>query len=319
MKFVRRPRHSPHNHSFRRRPNSETSFALLAFLALLVGVILAGLTSASLADPPPVNDGYTVSAVVPGAVPTIPARIISPATGTQQTTASLAIIGTCQAGSLVKVFRGGVLAGAVYCNAGGSFNLSITLLPGANLLTALDYNALDQAGPATPAITIYYNVADTVPASPTSVLSPLTMTADNPYHGVYVGDEVGWDVTISGGLAPYAINIDWGDSSTSLMTVPQAGKFHIAHTYTKAPLNASSSYDVRLAGVDTTQTSTILQLTIKVIPRAGVIQSLKQADGGKLLVAWPILAFAIIMIASFWIGERVTASLMALRPLGRTR
>ena len=76
----------------------------------------------------------------------------SPTTGQSFTVNPITVEGTCPAKTLVKVFKNGVLAGSTPCQASGRFTIPIDLLIGKNDLTALAYNANDDPGPDSPAV-----------------------------------------------------------------------------------------------------------------------------------------------------------------------
>ena len=150
-------------HSWRLTHHRNTSYALLLWLILAVGVLLAGITwSVQAADPIDVNESgeansYTVTAAVPAPRPTRPAIITSPGNGQTFSTNPITVEGTCQATTLVKIYKNGILAGAVVCGANGRFSLQIDLVIGRNDLTARSYNVTDQEGPESPVVTVTLN------------------------------------------------------------------------------------------------------------------------------------------------------------------
>jgi hypothetical protein len=52
----------------------------------------------------------------------------------------------------------------------------------------------------------------------TSRINPFTIKTDFAYRGYKVGQSIEWTFEVSGGVPPYAINIDWGDGTNSLIS-----------------------------------------------------------------------------------------------------
>ena len=101
------------------------------------------------------SGNVSVTAVVLPPPPTLPAIIESPDSGSRFRTTPLVVSGTCQAGTLVRIYNDGQLAGSVACEAVGTFRANITLHMGLNSLTALNFDAAEQAGPASSPVTVY--------------------------------------------------------------------------------------------------------------------------------------------------------------------
>lgn len=57
---------------------------------------------------------------------------------------------------LIRVFNNGVLASSITCSSDGTFRINLTLSRGANSLTARHYDILNQAGPASAKIKVYF-------------------------------------------------------------------------------------------------------------------------------------------------------------------
>jgi hypothetical protein len=113
---------------------------LLAFSALAITVTSNGNT--------------TVTAVVASQVPTTLATISVPTNGSIFETTPSVLSGSCGAGFLVRVFDNGHLAGSIICEADDTYTMNITLVVGTNVLTALNFNADDVAGPPSPSVTV---------------------------------------------------------------------------------------------------------------------------------------------------------------------
>lgn len=101
-------------------------------LATLVFMMTA-LPMAGLAAP----DTVTVTAEVCN-TGTVPPIISDPANGSTFTDSSLPVAGTSTAGDIVTVFRNGVQAGSALADGTGTWSLTITLVPGSNLISAVN-------------------------------------------------------------------------------------------------------------------------------------------------------------------------------------
>jgi hypothetical protein len=301
------PRYSHHKHSGRLRPHQETSYALLVFLTLVLGGLLAGWSLG--VDAATTGSGsYSVEAVVSGEAPKQPARITSPSTGQTFQVNPITVVGTCPAKTLIKIFKNGILAGSTVCQASGNFTLPIDLLIGKNDLTALAYNANDQAGPDAPAVTVTLNV----PSGGIGFSTELIIQSTSYYRGAQPGDEVTWPVELVGGLGPYAVSFDWGDGTSDLLTRTAPGPFTLKHTYKKVG-GYLGSYPLIIRATDTAGHTAYLQLTSIINQSTG-----KAAAGftppasplNKLIVIWPLWIVLLLMIVSFWLGERREKGIM---------
>lgn len=134
-------------------------FALLFAVLVPVGALAATQSS---------SRSVNVTAIVPGPPPSTPAVITSPPNNTTVTVGPIVISGTCQPTLLVRVFNNDVLTGTTTCANDGTFSINTTLTNTHNVLSALNYDTLDQAGPDSPKVNVYFPSFD----SPASGLSP---------------------------------------------------------------------------------------------------------------------------------------------------
>ena len=152
------------------RASLVAAFGLLLLLWLAVPVANAG--------PLITQQGTTtVTATVLPTTPTTPAVILSPIAGTHFATTPLVANGTCGIGLLVRMYDNGQLAGSINCDTNGTYIMNLNLIVGTNALTALNFDAFDQPGPALPAITVYVDAPTVTPnttASPTTPASTET-------------------------------------------------------------------------------------------------------------------------------------------------
>jgi hypothetical protein len=319
------PRHSHRTMTGRLAHHRDTSYALLVFLVMAAGVVLMGATLPALASSPTAgqdaqqaasdmasecgnvaNNGcpahaITINAVVPPARPRGEAIITNPKTGQSFSVNPVTVSGTCPAGSIVKVFTNGILVGSVICIANGTFSIPVDLVVGSNSLTAVAYNTLDQGGPASPAV----NVTLTAPAGGLGFSSELLLQSVNYYRGVSPGQSVTWPITIVGGQAPYAVNVDWGDGTSELITRLAPGPFTVTHTYKTYGTGYLGTYPLIIRAADSIGHTAYLQLTTIVNPANGATSTNKITPSvNELIIIWPIWIVLLLMIISFWLGEK---------------
>jgi len=322
---------SPHLHLTHRRhtgkllPHRSTSYPLLAMIVLSLGVLLASWTNVVAADT------YDVLASVPGSAPTVAATISSPAAGSHVVATPLTVTGTCPINSYISLYRNNLFSGVALCAANGTYSIATDLYMGANQLQAKVFSQTDLPGPVVAPITIYYDP----PASPSNTgaaggsngsaaSTTVSAAADNvplaqalllksnfTYQGFYVGNPVTYRVSIEGGYAPYAIAVDWGDGQQSLLSRAGSGEFEITYTYQEAGAY-HGSYPIKISATDAKGQQTNLQLLtiVNVRHNAAASQSIGAGSGSKrtiqqaLRYIWVTYGVTVLMVASFWLGER---------------
>jgi len=167
------------------------------FLLLCVGVLVAGSTFPGLAA------SYDVTAEVHSGPLTQPAAITAPADNTHVTTALLNVAGSCPANSYIRLYREGFFSGTAICEGGG-FDIQTTLSLGANSLQARVFNFTDDEGPASPAITVYYDAPVVVPAPVAAPTALIVSNVDQVTYQSGVIQEVVSHPTIAGWAPPLA-------------------------------------------------------------------------------------------------------------------
>lgn len=314
-------------------------------IVLCVGVFLAGWTRhVAAADPfvypGPVSNGYTVHASVPGPAPTVAATIDSPVEGTKFTELPVDVNGSCPLDTYVTLYRNGTFSGVALCEADGTWELSAGLFVGINQLQARVFSPTDVPGPLSNIVVVTYQPpvppeepgqtpGDTKSPSTTStpskpqprydaggtLIAPLIFQTDFVYNGHYVGDAVSWPVHLEGGIAPYAVSVDWGDGTQELISRPKPGVFGIQHTYKKAGAY-KGHYVIKLSASDAEGERAYLQLlTIINNPAGAAATGRTGLPGGIgngapdyviniLKYIWPSYGVVVLMLLSFWLGER---------------
>src|SRR5690348_6906480 len=184
---------------------------------------------------------------MPGPPPKTGAVITAPQDGQHITTSPVAVSGTCPDDTIVEIYKNDIFAGSGPCTQGG-FSFDIDLLVGKNTLVARDYDALNQAGPDSAAVNVFYDV---LPAQ-AALLAPLNfggsqllLNTNAVYRGVFPQQMLNIPLSIIGGVPPYAVNVQWGDSTNKVVPRNDNLTFNVDHAYTKA-----GTYQVTFQGSD---------------------------------------------------------------------
>lgn len=251
-----------------------------------------------LPTPNPQPGSYGLEATKTQAPPTRGATISTPGNGSSFSKSPITVNGICPTGLLVEIFDNGVMVGSVMCS-GGSFSLQVSLFAGDNELTALDYDDLGQAGPATNKVTVHYT--DT---SFSAFGQQITLTSSYGRRSAAAGSPLGWPLQLSGGTGPYAFSIDWGDgTSPELKSVALAGVITISHTYDKAGI-----YQVNVKVTDTNGVTAFLQLVAvsngKVDSSASSSKSTATPTTTTKIMWIPTVVTLALLLPTFWLGRQ---------------
>jgi hypothetical protein len=273
-------------------------FALLSFA--LLGVVFASCPALAATQ----NGTVNVSGVVSGPPPATPPIIDSPADAVTSTQKNITASGTCQPGLIVKLFRTGVFAGSVACQADSRYTLNLDLIDGRNDLIARQYDALDQSSPDSDTITVYFvppaeQPVITTPAGGAQVASfQLVIDYNYNFQGMTVGNPVHLPLHFIGGCGPYAVSVSWNDGNVSLMSRETAEQFFVDHVY-----SASGTYSIKVRISDGCGNVAYLQFAMTVngvtpqavflgIPLNNVLQ-----HGLLPAITWPTLTFSTVTFA----------------------
>jgi len=296
---------SQHNHSGHLRPHEHTSYALLGLILLIVGLALSVYTAyASTPHPGPEAGSIGITGVMPGKPPVTAATIKSPNDQQRFASSPVTFTGTCPANTLVEIFKNDIFAGSTPCTDAGIYSVSIDLMIGQNILKARVYDALNQPGPDSAPLTVFY---DALPpqAGPLTSLSfggsQLLLNTDAAFRGIFPNQELNIPIDILGGTAPYAFNIQWGDSNNKVVSRSDNTTFKVGHTYLKA-----GTYQISIQATDAM--GRVAFLTVASIvngqPAVAATTGAGSAAENKLLVLWPLYVGAVAVVTSFFIGER---------------
>jgi hypothetical protein len=282
---------------------------------LLLSAVFAGLLLLMLVFHPhgvaglgsqqnPQGGSVGMEGTVPSPPPTQAATISVPGNGQTFRSTPITISGLCKTGLLVKIFSNNIFVGAATCT-NGSFSLQADLFSGRNDLVARVYDALDQAGPDSNGVSVTY--ADTAFIQ---FGTRVSLSSTFAQLGADPGKVLDWPIILSGGVGPYAISVDWGDSSApSLQSEAFPGNISIKHTYKSAGI-----YKVIVKATDSNGTVAFLQLVGvangKVSQSTVTGGSSSSSSGTGIsttktqIIWWPMLLLLPLIISSFWLGRR---------------
>jgi hypothetical protein len=233
------------------------------------------------------------------------------------------------------------MSGVALCSPTGTYSIQTDLFSGLNQIQVRDFSLTDVPGPVSNIINVTYeppaqpSTPQTSNSSATGAISkagtaPLILKTNFVFQGYFRGESAPLDLSVEGGTPPYAIDVSWGDGQRSLASRAVAGEFTLEHKYQKAG-GYKGSYPVIVTASDATGRQTYLQL-LSIIndPPAAAAGSTTTPPTISLLTGtpdwlrhvvryiWPGYGILLLMLTSFWLGER--RELHALRPgLRRTR
>jgi hypothetical protein len=197
----------------------------------------------------------------------------------------------------VKVFKNNVFGGSTVC-VNGSYSIQIDLFTGRNELVARMYDDLDQPGPDSNKVTVTY------PFNVAKLANRISLTSNYAKRGAAPGETLTWPITLSGGVGPYAITIDWGDGKvTDVISQEFPGNFTASHIYDSAGL-----YNIIIRAVDKNGDIAFLQLIG--VGNGELTQASGEGTGAPEIreivrVLWWPAAFAIpLTIISYWLGKK---------------
>jgi hypothetical protein len=300
---------SHHSHSGRFRPHEHTSYIPLILLVVLVGIMLVNMSIQAYvasASPGPEAGSIGLTGQVPTKPPQTAATIDIPKNQQHFTISPIEVSGTCPTATFVEIYKNNIFAGSAPCGTDGKYSVQVDLLYGQNILTAQVYDVLNQAGPVSDPVTVFYDA--TLPfAAGINLLnfgaSQLLLDTDAVYRGSFPGQNLNVPISIIGGAAPFAVNVQWGDSTNKVTPRGDNAVFNASHTYQKAGV-----YKITIQGTDAQQQVAFLSVAAVVNGQpaalAGTDSNNKKKTLNKFLVLWPAYAIVATLVVSFWVGER---------------
>jgi hypothetical protein len=261
----------------------------------------------------------SLSGVMPNPPPAAPAIILEPANGFATSEPTVTIRGTCPSyATMVQIYRNGTFAGSTICQD-DIFSLEIALYSGSNTIMAKAIDSFSQSAPDSELHTIIYTPRSSVgepegkprrlPApSSSEQAGELLLTSDKSYVGGVSGRSVELSLVVSGGRAPYALIIKWGDTKQDVLTQANSGVVKAYHTYASGGLHT-----VKVEIVDNAGTRALLQMVVVVQgPVAPLAGSARSSNGKEtpqqpyvrpsLEVVWPFYLLLLAFVLTFWLG-----------------
>jgi len=150
------------------------------------------------------NGAFGIAGTITSPAPSTAATISTPTNGQSFTNLPITISGICVSGLLIKIFINNIFSGSVDC-VNSSYTISSDLFVGTNNIVAEDFDSLNQPGPNSNTVTVTY-VNNAITAQ-----SAVTITTNYAKIGANPGSLLSWPISITGGTAPYAISVNWGD------------------------------------------------------------------------------------------------------------
>lgn len=305
-----------YHHSGRLRPHEHTSYLPLGGLLLVVGLALTAYTAFA-ASPPPQSSSIGLTGTVPGKPPTKAATISSPVGNQHFGETPIKVSGTCPANTLVELFKNNIFAGSTTCSSSGTYSLEVDLMIGKNVLIAHVYDALNQKGPDSNSITVYY---DALPPQGQSITpldlngDQLLLNTDAVFRGVFPDQQLSVPVDIIGGTPPYAVNVQWGDSTNKVIPRNDNLSFTTTHAYSKA-----GTYQITLQASDARERVAFLTVATIVNGQPATAASTASSTPSnetmaRLLALWPLYTGVVATVASFWLGEQREKKLLTRYP-----
>lgn len=293
------------HHTGKIRHHKHTSYGGLAFVLLFTCIpLVTASRSIALAAADPVTIDNNVYAVVAGPTPKTAPVITNITQGAVYTDSNpLTVSGTCPNDTLLKIYKNDVFSGATFCQ-NGRFSIPIDLFLGPNSLIVRAYNANNVIGPESTPIVVRKELPG---VNLSNASQQFFVTSNIFYKGVGVGSTLSWPITLTGGQAPYAVSVAWGDGKTDLISRGQAGTFDIQHTYQKPGDGYKGSYDVTITATDAEGSKSFIHLVSIVSgDTAGIVGGIKQGYNwsSAIRISWQLMIVAALLVLAFWLGER---------------
>jgi hypothetical protein len=272
----------------------------MKFATMLVLLVSAGsfaLTVGVYAVTQQQTGSAGVQGTVLGKAPSQAATIGVPKNGQTFSNIPITVSGLCPNSTLVEIYKNNVFSGSVDCSR-GSYSLQIDLFEGRNDLVARVYDALNQAGPDSSTVTVYFN--NPLPSNGPSMF----LISQYAKRGAAPGNILSWPITLSGGTGPYAISVDWGDKTDpDLISQDVPGDLNIQHTYAQ-----SGVYKVTVKASDSQGNTAFLQLAG--VGNGQIQQATKTSDNGIItnqknkILWWPLFLLFGLSVLAYWLGQK---------------
>jgi len=339
-------------HSFKKtyrstnRPLHKKVFLhpMAIMVMLCVGVLIIGWTYQVIAA------SYTVSAVVPAPKLNQGAIITFPLNNSAVKTSTIVISGTCALNSYVNLYLNNAYDGTSWCSTNNTFSIKTSLFIGLNSFTAQDYNITNQAGPSSEQVNINYQPSPAATSQPPALnkitpnkaiipsiitpnniapIKPLLISTNYYFKTFNTNQIFNWPIRLMGGAPPYKLKINWGDNTSSTQTTNKH-RVTISHKY-KVP----NYYTINIMALDNLGNIRYLQLAAyikypnsKVVPISELSNSNNSTSSlislfvnnkNLFWYSWPAYLIVLVMLTSFWLGEKQELKSLAKLKQKRSR
>lgn len=306
---------SNHSATGKLKQHQHTSFLPLFILVVATAFPLsvATVSAQSWTRPGPESESISLTGTVAGEPPAEPATIQQPVDLGRFSSSPVTITGSCPSNTVVQIYKNDIFAGSVVCSSQGTFSVEVDLLVGENVITAKVYDALNQEGPTSQSIKVYY---DALPPQ-TTTLAPLDfggsqmlLNTNTIFRGIFPNKELSVPVSIVGGIAPYAVNVFWGDSTNTVIARNDASAFELKHTYTRP-----GTYQLNIQATDADGRVAFLSVAVIVNGADGASvtstgSSSSQNPFNIVYALWPVYVAITAIVGGFWLGEVREKSLL---------
>lgn len=280
------------------KPKVLLSLVSILILTVIAVVWAPGAEAQSTQNPQ--SGAIGIEGVIPIDPPETGAIISFPINGQTFTNVPIDVTGICPANLLVNIFKNEVFAGSVQCSANGSFSVTVDLFSGSNDLVARVFDDLDQPGPDSNTVTVFHDDGSDI----SNAVDRVILTSNFAKRGANPGSRLIWPFTISGGVGPYAVVVDWGDGEDSILSLSGPGEFDAEHIYERP-----GTYRVIVKATDSNGTTTFFQV---VGVANGALTSDSNDDGVEAVqtrvvsrfVIWPMYILLLLIVSTFWLGKR---------------
>ena len=124
-------------------------------------------------------------------------------------------------------------------------------------------------------------------------------------RSIFAGETLSLPLVVKGGLAPFALAVDWGDSKQDLITVLDSHRKVLSHTYVNGGFHS-----ITLKATDSNGTPTQVQTTVSVNgePTTDPVVSTVDKIVNTAKSVWveapiPLYFAALTLAIGFWIGD----------------
>lgn len=199
-------------------------------------------------------------------------------------------------------------------NANGFWRCAVTeLLPIGQ--HTVNITAVAPSGKIVKVAAFHIRTIDEIPTGQAVVSGgPFSIATNYEYQAYVVGQFVPITLIISGGTAPYALTINWGDGTTSTLLRASTNASDIGHTY-KWINAAVGNYTIKIQATDAAGHVSAAQLmtvirnpnyhgAVSTVVHYSGLTGVVMAVRDWLWLLWPAYIIIILMLISFWLGER---------------